>query len=127
MIRKNKVKRLNKLEEKSKLVENYSQRSYQMEKKDNSYYKYNNGNVNNINIFEGNNDYNHGDIGCTYIVDAMNGIGGQVDWFKEESFFRTKFQPRILNTTTEDAFYNFFVTTKVISSGLCAPSNQISA
>jgi hypothetical protein len=61
------------------------------------------------NIFEGNPDISWGDIGTTYIVDAMNGIGGQVDWFKEESFFRTKFYPRILNTTTEDAFHNFFV------------------
>jgi hypothetical protein len=61
------------------------------------------------NIFEGNSDISWGDIGTTYIVDAMNGIGGHVDWFKEESFFRTKFEPRILNTTTEDAFYNFFV------------------
>ena len=60
-------------------------------------------------IFEGNPDYSWGDIGVTFIVDAMNGIGGQVDWFKEESYFRTKFHPRILNTTTEDAFHNFFV------------------
>jgi hypothetical protein len=60
-------------------------------------------------IFEGNSDYNWGDIGSTFIVDAMNGIGGQVDWFKEESFLRTKFFPRILNTTTEEAFYDFFV------------------
>jgi hypothetical protein len=61
------------------------------------------------NIFEGDSNANWGDIGTTYIVDAMNGIGGQVDWFKEESFYRRTFHPRILNTTTEDAFYNFFV------------------
>jgi hypothetical protein len=60
-------------------------------------------------IFEGDPNYSWGDIGVTFIVDAMNGIGGQVDWFKEESFFRTTFHPRILNTTTEDAFHNFFV------------------
>jgi hypothetical protein len=53
--KKKQSKRFNKLEEKSKIAENYSQRSYQMEKKDNSYYKYNNWNANNTNIFEGNN------------------------------------------------------------------------
>lgn len=60
-------------------------------------------------IFEGNPDYSWGDIGCTFIVDAMNGIGGQVDWVKEESFYRRTFHPRILNTTTDDAFHNFFI------------------
>ena len=60
-------------------------------------------------IFEGNPDYNWGDIGCTYIVDAMNGIGGVVNWFNEESFFRRTFQPRIINDTTYNAFHNFFV------------------
>ena len=60
-------------------------------------------------IFEGNADFNWGDIGVTYVVDAMNGIGGNVDWFREESFFRTRFQPRILGNTTEEAFHNFFV------------------
>ena len=61
------------------------------------------------NIFEGDSDLNWGDIGVTYVVDAMNGIGGKVDWFKEESFFRRTFHPRILSTTTEEAFHNFFV------------------
>ncbi len=61
------------------------------------------------NIFEGNADYNWGDIGTTYIVDAMNGIGGQVNWFKEESFFRRVFPPRIINDTTANAFHNYFV------------------
>ena len=60
-------------------------------------------------IFEGNGDYNWGDIGATFIVDAMNGIGGNVDWFKEESFFRRTFHPRIISDTTENAFHNFFV------------------
>jgi len=60
-------------------------------------------------IFEGNNEFNWGDIGVTYVVDAMNGIGGKVDWFKEESFFRRTFHPRILGTTTEQAFHNHFV------------------
>jgi hypothetical protein len=60
-------------------------------------------------IFEGDANLNWGDIGVTYVVDAMNGIGGKVDWFKEESFFRRTFHPRILGTTTEEAFHNFFV------------------
>lgn len=61
------------------------------------------------NIFEGNPDFNYGDIGSTYVVDAMNGVGGVVDWFAEESFFRRTFHPRIINSTTEEAFYDFFV------------------
>ena len=60
-------------------------------------------------IFEGDANLNWGDIGVTYVVDAMNGIGGKVDWFKEESFFRRTFHPRILGTTTEQAFHNHFV------------------
>jgi hypothetical protein len=60
-------------------------------------------------IFEGNADYNWGDIGTTFVVDACNGVGGLVDWYDEESFFRRTFHPRILGTTTEDAFHNFFV------------------
>ena len=60
-------------------------------------------------IFEGDANLNWGDIGVTYVVDAMNGIGGKVDWFKEESFFRRTFHPRILSTTTEEAFHNHFV------------------
>lgn len=60
-------------------------------------------------ILEGNGDYNWGDIGTTYVVDAANGVGGNVDWMNEDSFFRNKFYPRIINTTTEEAFYNFFV------------------
>jgi hypothetical protein len=60
-------------------------------------------------IFEGNGDYNWGDIGTTYVVDAMNGIGGKVDWFAEESFFRRMFCPRIINDTTLNAFHNYFV------------------
>jgi hypothetical protein len=61
------------------------------------------------NIFEGDSDYNHGDIGCTYVVDAANGIGGNVNWLKEESFFRSTFWPRIINDTTANAFHNYFV------------------
>jgi hypothetical protein len=60
-------------------------------------------------IFEGTPDYNWGDIGTTFVVDACNGVGGLVDWYDEESFFRRTFHPRILGTTTEEAFHNFFV------------------
>lgn len=60
-------------------------------------------------IFEGNRDYNWGDIGTTFIVDAANKVGGNVDWLPEDSFFRRIFSPRIINETTEKAFYDFFV------------------
>lgn len=60
-------------------------------------------------IFEGNNDINWGDIGSTYLVDADNGVGGFTDWTEKDSFFRKHFDPRLLLTTTEEAFYNFFV------------------
>lgn len=60
-------------------------------------------------IFEGNKDFNWGDIGATFIVDAANGVGGNVDWLDEDSFLRSMFHPRVLNTTTEEAFYGFFV------------------
>jgi len=60
-------------------------------------------------IFEGNSDFNWGDIGATFIVDAANGVGGNVDWLEEDSFFRNIFHPRVINDTTENAFYNFFV------------------
>jgi hypothetical protein len=39
----------------------------------------------------------------------MNGVGGNVNWAREESFFRRTFHPRIINKTTEEAFHNFFV------------------
>lgn len=61
------------------------------------------------NIFEGNPDFNWGDIGTTYLVDAANGVGGNVDYLQEDSFFRTYFCPRFINSTTEEAFYNFFI------------------
>jgi len=60
-------------------------------------------------IFEGDRDYNWGDIGTTIIVDAANEVGGKVDWLDKDSFFRKNFYPRILNETTENAFHNFFV------------------
>jgi len=61
------------------------------------------------NIFEGNPDYNWGDIGATYLIDPCNGIGGPSDVDDEKSFFRTHFYPRYIKDTSENAFYNFFV------------------
>ena len=60
-------------------------------------------------IFEGNSDYNWGDIGTTYVVDACNGIGGPNDLENENSFYRTHFYPRFIKETSENAFYNFFI------------------
>ena len=60
-------------------------------------------------IFEGDRDINWGDIGSTYLVDADNGVGGFTDWTDENSYYRKHFDPRLLLTTTEEAFYNFFV------------------
>jgi hypothetical protein len=60
-------------------------------------------------IFEGNSDYNWGDIGATYVVDACNGIGGPNDLENKDSFYRKSFQPRFIKSTSEKAYYDFFV------------------
>ena len=60
-------------------------------------------------IFEGNGDYNWGDIGTTYVVDACNGVGGPNDLENEDSFYRTHFYPRFIKSTSEEAYYDFFV------------------
>lgn len=60
-------------------------------------------------IFEGDGDWNWGDIGATYLVDPCNGIGGPSDVDNEESFYRKWFCPRFIKETSENAFYNFFV------------------
>lgn len=60
-------------------------------------------------IFNGNCDYSWGDIGTTYLVDACNGIGGPTDIDEESSFFRSKFYPRLIKSTSVDAYYDFFV------------------
>ena len=60
-------------------------------------------------IFEGDNGMSWGDIGVTFVVDAANEIGGEVDWLNKDSFFRKTFCPRIINDTTEKAYYNFVV------------------
>ena len=49
------------------------------------------------------------DMGEVYVVDATNSVNGEVDWNESDSFLREKFNPKFINTTTEDAFYNFFV------------------
>lgn len=60
-------------------------------------------------IFDGNNDYNWGNIGVTYVVDACNGIGGPSDLEDESSFFRSTFHPRFIKSSSVDAYYDFFV------------------
>jgi hypothetical protein len=60
-------------------------------------------------IFDGNNEFNWGDIGSTYVVDACNGIGGPTDLENETSFYRTHFYPRFIKDTSENAYHNFFV------------------
>ncbi len=60
-------------------------------------------------IFDGDSDYNWGDIGCTYLVDACNGIGGPNDLENESSFFRSTFYPRLIKSTSVDAYYDFFI------------------
>jgi hypothetical protein len=60
-------------------------------------------------IFEGNEDYNWGDIGSTYVVDACNGVGGPNDLENEDSFYRTHFYPRFIKSTSKEAYYDFFV------------------
>lgn len=60
-------------------------------------------------IFDGNSDYNWGDIGVTYLVDACNGVGGPTDVEEESSFFRSNFYPRLIKSTSVDAYYDFFV------------------
>ena len=49
------------------------------------------------------------EAGEVYVVDATNGFNGEVDWSTKDSFLREKFNPKFINSTTEDAYYNFFV------------------
>lgn len=60
-------------------------------------------------IFKGDSEFNWGDIGQTIVVDWCNGVGGNVTWADEDSFFRTHFYPRFIKDSTEHAFYDFFV------------------
>jgi len=43
------------------------------------------------------------------LVDAVNGVNGQPDWTDENSFYRKKFLSEWLHTTTEKAYYEYFV------------------
>ena len=49
------------------------------------------------------------EAGEVYVVDATNGFNGEVDWSTKDSFLREKFNPKFINSTTEDKYYNFFV------------------
>jgi len=60
-------------------------------------------------IIDGDNDINHGDIGTTYLVDACNGVGGEVDYQDSDSFFRYQFIPKFIKDTTENAYFKYFV------------------
>jgi hypothetical protein len=53
--------------------------------------------------------YDEGIKGEVYVVDATNSVNGEVDWADEDSYLRETFNPKFLNATTENAFYNFFV------------------
>jgi len=44
----------------------------------------------------------------TYLVDAFNGIAGIPDW-DLDSFFPTAFRVNVLKTTTEKAYYEYFI------------------
>ena len=48
------------------------------------------------NIFEGDRAYSWGDIGCTFVVDPCNGVGGQSTLDDENSFYRKTFYPRFI-------------------------------
>ena len=61
------------------------------------------------NIFNGNSDYNWGDIGATYLIDNCSGIGGPTDIDDASGFFRNTFRPRFIKSTSVDAYYDFFV------------------
>ena len=60
-------------------------------------------------IFEGDDNLSWGDIGVTYLVDACNGVGGPNDLEDENSYYRHTFRPRLIKSTSEEAYYNFFV------------------
>ncbi len=43
------------------------------------------------------------------LVDAVNGVNGHPDWTDEDSFYRNNFLSEWLHTTTEKAYYEYFV------------------
>jgi len=48
-------------------------------------------------------------FGNTILVDAVNGVNGEPDWTKEDSFLRSNFRIEFLKNTTEKAYYEYFV------------------
>jgi len=43
------------------------------------------------------------------LVDAVNGVNGHPDWIDDDSFYRNNFQSEWLHTTTEKAYYEYFI------------------
>ena len=43
------------------------------------------------------------------LVDAVNGVNGHPDWIDDDSFYRNTFQSEWLHTTTEKAYYEYFI------------------
>ena len=48
-------------------------------------------------------------FGNTILVDAVNGVNGEPDWTKKDSFLRSNFRIEFLKNTTEEAYYEYFV------------------
>jgi|TARA_R100000005_G_C4987973_1_gene195843 hypothetical protein len=48
------------------------------------------------------------EYGTTYIVDAKNGVNGDVEW-DDETYFTDTFEPKVIESLTDDAYYNFFL------------------
>mgnify|MGYP001170473522 FL=1 len=48
------------------------------------------------------------EYGTTYIVDAKNGVNGEVEW-DDETYFTDTFEPKVIESLTDDAYYNFFL------------------
>ena len=43
------------------------------------------------------------------LVDAVNGVNGHPDWIDDDSFYRNNFQSEWLHSTTEKAYYEYFI------------------
>jgi hypothetical protein len=57
-------------------------------------------------IFEGDADYNHGDIGETYLVDAANGIGGKIEICSE--VYKRYYRKCLLQLFCKERYKNRF-------------------
>jgi len=53
--------------------------------------------------------YGDDKFGEVYVIDATNGVNGEVNWSDPDSFLRENFNPTFINATTEDAFYGYFI------------------